>query len=329
MSKLIRFHATGGPEVLQYDEVPDAPLRSGEARLKVAAIGLNRAEIMFREGRYVAEPVFPSLIGYEAAGVITEVADDVVGLKVGDKVSSIPSFPMSDYGAYGESVVLPAFALAKYPDNLSPVEAASIWMQYLTAYMLIEYAQMKAGDTVLITAAASSVGLAAIQIANAVGARSIATTRQRKKVQALLDAGASAVIDTKESDLVEEVHRLTAGAGVNIAFDPIVGPQFQQICDACAESANIFTYGALSPEPAPFSIFSTLSKNLTIRAYQLMLITANPEKLAHAKSWVYDNLQNGKLRPIIARTFPFEKMADAHRYMESNEQVGKIVVTVP
>ncbi len=103
----------------------------------------------------------------------------------------------------------------------------------------------------------------------------------------------------------------------------------QQICETCADSANVFVYGALASEPTPFPLLPALARNLTIRAYQLMLISQNPEKLERAKSWIYENLNTGKLKPVIARTFPFEQIADAHRFMESTEQIGKIVVTVP
>ncbi len=167
---------------------------------------------MFRDGQYVEAPVLPSLIGYEAAGIIEEVASDVTDLKPGDRAASVPGFSITKYGAYGDLVVLPAATMAKTPRGLSSIEAAATWMQYATAYMLIEFGSMKHGDVVLITAAASSVGLAAVQIANAVGARPIAKTRKADKVQALLDAGASAVINTQESNLAEEVHRLTNNA---------------------------------------------------------------------------------------------------------------------
>jgi NADPH:quinone reductase-like Zn-dependent oxidoreductase len=329
MPTLIRFHRTGGPEVLQFDEVPARPLDPGEVRLKVEAIGLNRAEIMYREGRYVEAPVFPSPLGYEASGVIEEVGPGVTAFRPGDRAASIPAFSMRSYGAYGDSVVLPASAMAKTPPQLSSLEAAACWMQYTTAYMLVEFGGMKAGDNVLITAAASSVGLAAIQIANAVGARPIATTRNQAKVQALLDAGAAAVINTKESNLADETRRLTADKGANIVFDPIVGPQFAAVCEAAAESANVFVYGALSPEPAPFPLFPALSKNLTIRAYTLSRITRDPEKLARAKAWILEGLEKGRLKPVISKVFPFRQMAEAHRFMESNEQIGKIIITVP
>jgi NADPH:quinone reductase-like Zn-dependent oxidoreductase len=329
MATLIRIHKNGGPEVLQYDEVPDRPLQPGEIRLKVEAIGLNRAEIMYREGQYLEQAEFPSPIGYEAAGVIKEVGPEVVALKPGDRAASVPAFSMVRYGSYGDSVVLPAAVMVKTPDKLSSVEAAATWMQYGTAYMLVEYGGLRAGDSVLITAAASSVGIAAIQIANAVGARPIATTRKADKVQALLDAGASAVINTRESNLVAEVRRLTDGKGANIIFDPIVGPQLEALCEAAAPGANIFFYGLLDPTPAMFPLITALTKDLTFRVYKLMLITTNPKRMATAKKWILEHLESGALKPVIARVFPFHQMVEAHRYMESNEQIGKIVVTVP
>ena len=329
MPKLIRFHKTGGPEVLQYDDMPARALQSREIRLKVEAIGLNRAEVMFREGRYVETPELPSLLGYEAAGVIEEVGADVTGFAPGDRAASIPAFSMTHYGAYGDFVVLPASVMVKTPERLSSIEAAACWMQYCTAYMLIEFSKMKPGDVVLITAAASSVGHAAIQIANAVGARPIATTRKADKVQALLDAGASAVINTQESNLVGEVRRLTEDKGANIIFDPVVGPQLEGLCEAAAPAANIFLYGLLDPTPVPFPLIPALAKDLTIRAYKLTLITARAERLERAKAWILERLESGALKPKIARVFPFDQVVEAHRYMESNEQIGKIVISVP
>jgi len=323
MTTLIRFHKTGGPEVLQYDQVPARPLRAGEIRLKVEAIGINRAEVMFRSGQYVETPQLPSLIGYEAAGVIEEVGSGVKALKPGERAASIPGFSMVHYGAYGDSVVLPAASMVKTPANLTSVEAAACWMQYCTAYMLVEFGGMKSGDTVLITAAASSVGHAAM------GARSIATTRNAGKVQALLDAGASAVINTQETNLAEEVLKLTNGKGARLIFDPVAGPQLEALFEAAAPSAEIFLYGLLDPRPAPFPMIPAISKDLTIRAYKLFLISGNPERLERAKNWILQRLESGALKPKIARIFQFKEMVEAHRYMESSEQIGKIVVSVP
>jgi len=329
MPKIVRFHETGGAEVLKVEDLPLKEPGEGEVRLKVEAIGLNRAEVMFRQGLYLENPELPSRLGYEASGIVDAVGSGTSGVQIGNRVSTIPGFSMGKYGVYGESVIVPGNSVARYPDNLSSAEGATIWMQYLTAFgALIEFGQLKKEDSVLITAASSSVGVAAIQITKAAGAMAIATTRGADKKQFLLDAGSDSVIVTDEEDLAKEVMSITSGKGANIVFDPIAGPFLEKLADAAASNAVIFEYGALSPAPTTFPLFPILSKGLTVRGYTLFEIVRDPEKLASGKQYVYDGLQSGTLKPIIDRTFPLEAIADAHRYMESNQQKGKIVVTV-
>ena len=329
MPRIVRFHQVGGPEVLRIEDLPSPAPKKGEVRIRVEAIGLNRAEVMFRAGNYLEQPKFPSSLGYEAAGVVEEVGPGVTGLSSGDRVSSIPSFSMVKYGTYGEVALLPAYALAKYPAHLSAIEGTSIWMQYLTAYGLIQFGKMRKGTHVLITAAASSVGLAAIQLANAVGAIPIATTRNQNKVESLRQGGAKYVINTTEPDWVARVREATSGKGASLVFDPVVGPQIAQLTEAASDEATIFVYGALSPDPAPLPLFALIGKSLTLRGFTLFRIVRRASRLKKAKSWIVENLESGKLKPQIARTFKFEEIVEAHRYMESNEQIGKVVVTVP
>jgi NADPH:quinone reductase-like Zn-dependent oxidoreductase len=329
MPKIVRFHQTGGPEVLKLEDVPLTEPGKGEIRLKVEAIGLNRAEVMFRSGQYLEVPQFPSRLGYEAAGVIDAIGPGTTGLRVGDRVSTVPSFPIGQYGVYGESAIVPALAAAHYPDNLSSIEGAAIWMQYLTAYgALIEYGNVRKDDSVLITAASSSVGLAAIQIVKATGAVAIATTRGADKKAFLLEAGADHVIVTDQEDLVERGMSLTSGKGVRVVFDPIAGPLLIKLAEVTASGGIIFEYGALSPKPTPFPLFPALAKGLTVRGYLLFEISKNPESLRRGKDYIYQGLESGSLKPVIDRTFPLEEIVKAHRYMESNQQQGKIVVTV-
>jgi len=298
-------------------------------RLKVEAIGLNRAEVMFRQGQYLDTPVLPSRLGYEASGIVDAVGPGTSGIQIGVRVSTIPAFSMREYGVYGESAIVPDYAVTGYPDNLSAVEGAAIWMQYLTAFgALIELGQLKKDDAVLITAASSSVGMAAIQIAKAAGALAIATTRGADKKQFLVDAGADQVIVTNEEDLAETVMAITSGKGTSIIFDAVAGPFLEKLADAAASGAIIFEYGALSPAPTIFPLFASLTKGLTVRGYTLFEITGDAEKLSRGKQYVYDSLQSGALKPIIDRTFPLDAIAEAHQYMESNQQKGKIVVTV-
>ncbi len=330
MPKIVRFHEIGAAEVLQLEELPLTEPGKGEVRMKVEAIGLNRAEVMFRQGQYLETPEPPSRIGYEAAGTVDAVGPGVSDVRIGDRVSTIPSFSMGQYGVYGESAIVPASAVAHYPENLSPVEGTAIWMQYLTAFgALVEFGQIKKGDPVLITAASSSVGLAAIQITKAAGAMAIATTRGADKKQFLLDAGADQVIVTDEEALAKRVMSMTGARGARIAFDPVAGPMLEPLAEAVAAGGIIFEYGALSTQPTPFPLFPVLGKGLTVRGYTLFEIVRDPEKLARGKQYIYDGLKSGALKPHIDRTFPLSAIVEAHRYMESNRQTGKIVIKVP
>src|SRR5437763_15975197 len=197
MSRVVRFHKVGGPEVLRIEELEVPPPGKGEVQIAVKALGLNRAESMFRSGQYLEEPKLPARLGYEAAGTVAAVGPDVRGFAVGDAVSTIPSFSLNAYGLYGDLANAPAHAVTHHPASLSWVEAAAVWMQYLTAYgALIDIAGLSKGDAVVIPAASSSVGLAAIQIANRVGATPIALTRGRSKRQALVGAGAAHIVVT-------------------------------------------------------------------------------------------------------------------------------------
>ena len=329
MPKIVRFHETGEADVLKLEDLALADPGQGEVRLKVEAIGLNRAEVMFRQGMYLEDPEFPSRIGYEAAGVVDAVGDGVKDVKIGDRVSTIPSFSMGKYGVYGESAIVPAFAVAPYPDSLSAAEGASIWMQYLTAYgALIAYGKMQKEHSVLITAASSSVGLAAIQITKAVGAQAIATTRGADKKPFLLEAGADHVIVTDKEDIAEQTKAFTSGKGANLFFDPVAGPFLEKLARAAAPGATIFEYGALSLAPTPYPLMDALGKGLNVRGYTLFEIVKQSEMIAAGKQFVTEGLKSGALKPVIDSTFTLDNIVEAHRYMESNQQKGKIVVTV-
>jgi NADPH:quinone reductase-like Zn-dependent oxidoreductase len=327
--KIVRFHSLGDADVLRLDSLPLPEPAPGEVRLRVRAIGLNRAEVLFRKGRYLSEPVLPSKLGYEASGIVEAVGGGVDAAWLGRTASTIPSFDIGKYGVYGEVAIVPAYALAAYPDNLSFEQGTSIWMQYLTAYGALMYrARVTKGDYVLITAASSSVGIAAIELARAEGAFSIATTRAAGKKSELLALGADHVIATDEEDLAARVNDITSGAGARLIFDPIAGKGLEILARAAAVNGVIFEYGSLSAEPTPFPLFDALRKHLTIRGYTLFELVSDPAALSAAKQYVFDHLASGQFKPQIDRTFPLSRIADAHRYMESNAQIGKIVVTV-
>jgi NADPH:quinone reductase-like Zn-dependent oxidoreductase len=325
----VRFHQVGGPEVLKIDEIDVPPPKKGEVQINVKAIGLNRAESMFRSGQYLEYPKLPARLGYEAAGTVAAVGPGVQNFKVGDAVSIIPSFSLNDYGFYADLANAPVHAVVHHPASLSWVDAAAVWMQYLTAYgALIDLAGLTKGDTIVIPAASSSVGLAAIQLANKVKATPVALTRGQSKRQALLDAGAAHVIATDEQDLGKEILGITGGKGARLVFDPVGGPAVEQLMKATARLGTFFLYGALSTEPTPLPLFDLLGKWATIRGYVMMEITTDPTRLERAVRFINEGLSDGSLKPIIAKSFPLEEIVEAHRYLESNQQIGKVVVTV-
>ena len=330
MPKIVRFHEVGGPEVLSIEEEMPKQPGKGEVRLKVQAVGLNRAESMFIRDQYVESPKLPSGVGYEAAGVVEAVGPDVDKSWVGKRVAIIPSFSMNDYAMLGEEVIAPAAALGEYPAQLSPVEGAAIWMQYITAYgALIAIAHLAKGDFVVIPAASSSVGIAATEIVKAEGAISIATTRKSNKKAELLALGADHVIATEEEDMVARVKEITGGKGARVIFDPVAGPLLDRLAEAAAIGGIVLEYGWLSGQPTPFPLLTALGKGLNVRGYSMMEITRNLEKLPAAKKYVYDRLADGRFRPKVAKIFPFAQTIGAYKYLESNAQVGKVVITVP
>jgi NADPH:quinone reductase-like Zn-dependent oxidoreductase len=329
MPTVVRFHQLGGPENLKLEDLPTQQPGKGEVRLRVLAVGLNRAESMFYRGLYLEAPALPSRLGYEAAGIVEAVGEGVDKSWVGKPVATVPSFSMNRYGTLGEEAVVPVEALGEYPANLTPAQAAAIWMQYLTAYgALVHFGGVKAGDFVSIPAASSSVGLAAIQIVRDAGATAIAVTRTSAKRAELIELGAHHVIASEEEDYAARVQEITGGQGVRLTFDPVGGPFIEKLATAAAPGGTIFEYGMLSLAPTPFPI-AALGKCLSLRGYVLMLITQNPALLLNAKKYVFDRLADGRFVPKIAKTFAFAQTVEAYQYLESNQQVGKVVITVP
>jgi len=329
MTRVVRFHRHGGPEVLRIEDIDLPPPGPGEVQIRVKALGLNRAEALLRAGTYIETPALPSGLGLEAAGVIEATGEGVSGLAPGDAVSVIPPQSMIRWPAYGEVVIYPATLIAKHPPSLDWQTAAAVWMQYLTAYgALIDIARLSRGDAVVITAASSSVGLAAIQIANSVGATAIAVTRTSAKKRALFDAGASHVVASAEEDLAARLSEIAGPQGVRVVLDAIGGPIFEPLTAAMSKGGILIEYGGLSREPTPFPLAAVLGKTLTLRGYLVHEITGDPAKLEAAKAFILEGLEAGTLKPIIDRTFAFDQIAEAHRYLESNEQFGKIVVTI-
>jgi NADPH:quinone reductase-like Zn-dependent oxidoreductase len=329
MARIIRFHELGGPEVLRIEHVDVTPPGPGQVQIRVKALGINRAEALLRSGAYIEMAPLPSGLGLEAAGIVEAVGEGVESVAPGDGVSIIPPTSMVRTPAYGELVTFNAESVVRHPPSLSWVTAAATWMQYLTAYgALIDIARLQKGDFIAVTAASSSVGIAAIQIANMVGATPIAITRTGKKRQSLQDVGAAHVIASQEEDIEARLSEIAGPEGVRVVFDAVAGPIFGPLTAAMSLGGILIEYGGLSTAPTPFPLPAVLGKFLTLRGYLVHEITRDPARLEAAKRFILEGLESGALEPVIARTFPFEQIVEAHRFLESNEQFGKIVLTV-
>jgi NADPH:quinone reductase len=337
MARTVRIHQLGGPEVLQIEDLPRPEPNEGEVRIKVQAIGLNRAEVMFRTGQYLEQPHFPSRIGLEAAGVVDALGPGVHGIQLEDNISVATGQSIGRYGTYGESALVPAVSAIPYPANLTPEEAASVWVQYLTAWFAFtDIANLQPGQQVLITAATGGAGLGAIQMARLLGVHTIATTRSASKKKALLDVGADHVIVTGSEDLVARVKEITGGRGADLIFDPVAGKTLSTLAEAVAWGGNVILYGALGGIDVSYPLFTAFVRNFGLRTYMVynfcglstLGLPRNEEAFGRAVEFINANLASGKLKPVIAKTFPLARVQEAHRYMESNGQFGKIVMTV-
>src|SRR5262245_12317359 len=330
MTQVVRIHEQGPPEVLRLEDLEVGAPGAAELRVRIEAIGLNRSEAAFRAGQYPVKPKLPTLMGYEAAGVVEALGAEIRDFKVGDRICVLPTYRFGEYGVYAESAIVPARSVLAAPPNLSAIEGASIWMKYLTAMAIIEVTHATVGDYVIIRAASSSVGLAAIQLANWAGAVSIAATRRSDKAAALKAQGAHHVVATEETDIAAEVMRITGGKGARLVFDPVGGPEVTKLAEAMAEEGILFIYGSLSghSDDTVFPHWPACMKGLSIRGWVASSIWNKPERYARAQQLILRGLAEGHLKPVIAKTFPLAQIAEAHRYLESNQQLGKVVVTV-
>lgn len=329
ISRIVRFYELGGADVLRVEEREVPTPGDGEVLIAAETIGMNRADIMFRRGTYLEKAHLPSQLGFEAAGTIQAIGAGAGKFNVGDRVSVIPGFDLGKYGTYADHILMPEEYVVPLLPEVSNDIAAALWMAYLTAYGgLVEAGGLRAGNTVLITAASSSVGIAAIQVARRVGARVLATTLTGAKRDTLLSAGAHAVIAMQEESLSERL-AILAPDGLQCVFDAVGGPDVLTFAAAMSHGGTIVIHGALSNEPTLFPVKPAIRKSLTVRGFVYTdMVHAGPAR-ERATSFILEGVAHGSLRPLIDRTFSLSEIVEAHRYLESNQQIGKVIVKAP
>jgi putative PIG3 family NAD(P)H quinone oxidoreductase len=330
--RAIVIERPGGPEVLQGHEVPTPQPGRAEVRVRVRATAVNRADLLQRMGRYPAPADAPRDIpGLEFAGEIDALGEAVTEWKVGDRV-----FGLAGGGTYAEMVLAHERGLAAIPGRLGFEEAAAAPEAFITAHdALVTQAGMASGDRVLVHAAGSGVGTAAIQLARALGARPIGTARSAAKLQRVLElelgvAAGDTVLVQQGGRFADEVLEKTASRGVDVVLELVGGDYLAEDVRCAAQGARIVLVGMLAGARAELDLAAVMQRRLVIRG---TMLRSRPleEKLLAMRVFarhVVPLLDAGTVRPIVDRTFPLMAADEAHRYVASNEGFGKVVLTV-
>jgi len=323
---VVEIAAPGGPEQLKTARRPIPKPGDNEVLVRVEAAGVNRPDVMQRQGRYPPPPGASDLPGMEIAGEVVALGAGVSGVSLGDKVTSL--LPGGGYAGYA---IAAAPLLMPIPKGLSMVEAAAIPETFLTGWTnLFERGRCKAGDIVLIHGGTSGIGTTAIQLAKAWGARVFATAGSEAKARACEALGAVRGIDYKTEDFVEVIRAQTKGYGVDITLDMVAGSYVQRNLEIAAVEGRVVTISLLGGSRAEINVGMILTKRLTLTGSTLRSRTV-AQKAAVAdgvRQNVWPLIESGKVKPVIFKTFPLAEAAAAHRLMESSNHIGKIVLTL-
>ena len=318
MSHAIRFHATGGPEVLKYEEVPVGEPGPGEARIRNTAIGVNYIDTYHRSGLYPLP--LPSGVGTEAAGVVEAVGANVDWVKPGDRVAMCTG----PIGAYSTERIVPADRLVKLPQGIEDRTAAAMMLKGLTVqYLFRQTYPLKGGETILFHAAAGGVGLIACQWARALGVTMIGTAGSDEKAALAREHGCTHTIVYTRENFVERVKELTGGKGVPVVYDAVGKDTFPASLDCLAPRGTFVSFGSASGPVPPFNIM-LLSQKGSLYATRPTLFTyaANRESLNAMASDLFGLVQAGKIKPDARQSFALKDAADAHRSLESRKTTG-------
>jgi NADPH2:quinone reductase len=313
----------GGPEVLELREVPVPEPGPGQVRVLVKAAGLNYADIMQREGLYPNGPKAPYGAGFEVAGVVDTVGADVSMWKPGDAVMGFCQ------NGYSEYVLAPAAQLMPKPDELDFHQAAAVPCQYLTAYhALLTLGNLKAGQTVLIQAAAGGLGTLMVQIARNIGAQVIGTASSDEKCALLTELGCQHPVNYTREDFVAVVKELTGGKGCDLVIESIGGEIFERSLKCLKSRGMLVTLGVASKDAPTVSAVKLLANNWIVAGMHLMGYTSDMLAMANALRDLHTWLLEGRLEIIARHSFPLEEAAAAQQFISDRKSSGKVVLSV-
>ena len=325
MTKAIRFHVTGGPEVLRLEDVALGAPGPNEVRIRNAAVAVNFRDVLMRRGAHQA-PKLPSGLGLESAGTIEAVGAAVSDVKVGDRVACVAG----PDGAYAESRIVPAARVVRLPDEIDARTAASMMIRGMTArYLLHETYRVKSGDTILVHAAAGGVGLIMCQWAKHLGAQVIGTVGSARKAEIARRHGCDVPIVLGQEDVAARVRALTGGHGVPVVYDSIGQATFEGSLASLARRGVLASFGEASGDPAPIAPgrLGTLGSVYVTHPSLGDYTATRPELLATANH-LFDMVASGRIRIEITAEYPLAEAAKAHADLEARRTTGSIVLTV-
>ncbi|RAO62442.1 NADPH:quinone reductase [Micromonospora saelicesensis] len=323
--RAITIPQPGGPDALVWAEVPDPEAGPNEVIVDVRASGVNRADLLQRQGHYPPPPGAPAYPGLECSGVITEVGAEVAGWAVGQQVCALLAG-----GGYAERVAVPAGQLLPVP-ACDPVDAAALPEVACTVWSnLVQVARLGAGDTLLVHGGGSGIGTFAIQFGAALGVTVLTTAREAKHDR-LRELGAAHIIDYREQDFVEEVRRVTDGRGVDVILDIMGGSYLGRNVSALATGGRLVVIGMQGGRKAELDLGALLSKRASVTATSLRSrpLAEKAEIVQGVRDEVWPLVEAGRIRPIVDRRLPMTEAAQAHRVVESNDHFGKVLLTRP
>ncbi len=322
--KAIRIHETGAPEVMHLEEIETPTPKEGEVLVKVAAAGINYADLSQRQGAYLTRTITPSTMGLEFAGTIAALGPGLTTPAVGTRVVAFGE------GGYAEYAIAPVNSVIPIPDSLDFAHAAAFPVQGLTAYQLLrESAHLEKGESVLVHAAAGGVGTLAVQLAKLMGAGTvIGTASSEHKLALARRLGADVTINYTEDNWAEQIKNATGGKGADIILEMVGGAIAEQSLQCLAPYGRMVIYGAASGEVVQFSGIQLMYKNQAIIGYWLSSQLRRADRVARAAMELMQYLATGKLEIIVEHTYPLAEAVEAHKAIAARKTVGKVVLLV-
>jgi len=324
--KFIDITDFGAADVLKIQEGSRPSAQPGEVLIKVIAAGVNRPDVVQRQGLYPAPSGASPILGLEVSGVIEALGEGVTQWKVGDKICAL-----TNGGAYAEYVTAPAAQCLPIPSGLSMIEAAALPETCFTVWSnLFDRVQLKAGETLLVHGGSSGIGTTAIQMAKAMGIRVFTTAGSDKKCQSCLNLGAEIAINYHDADFVEVIKDVTNKKGVDVILDMVGGDYIAKNFKIAALEGRIVNIAYLQGPVAKVNFLPVMLKRLTVTGSTLRPQSADTKAAIanNLKEFIWPLIENSKIKPVIAQCFPLEQATEAHTLMESNKHIGKIVLTV-